>query len=142
MGTFSWILLAAIFTYLVVTTYRRFRQLKNYNSESESEKLIVLSDEKFDKSIAKGVTLVDFWAPWCAPCRMIAPVISELAEEFDGRAKIAKLNVDDNKITASKYGIRSIPTLILFRDGAAVKQITGIKAKSHIIKLITEQLEQ
>jgi thioredoxin 1 len=140
MGTFSWIVLAILFIYLVVTTSRRFRQLKNYKPESESDKLILLNDEKFNESVASGVTLVDFWAPWCAPCRMLSPVVSELAEEFDGQAKIAKINVDDNKASAAKYGIRSIPTMIVFKDGLVVKQFTGIKPKSFISKIIKEQL--
>jgi len=92
-------------------------------------KPLSLTDATFDSEIAEGVTLVDFWAPWCGPCRMIAPIIEELAEEFDGKAGIAKVNTDEEQMTATKYGIRSIPTLIIFKDGKAVDQIIGAVPK-------------
>jgi len=92
-------------------------------------KPLTLTDATFENTIAEGVTLVDFWAPWCGPCRMIAPIIEELAEEFDGKAGIAKVNTDEEQMTAVKYGIRSIPTLIIFKDGKAVDQIIGAVPK-------------
>ncbi len=140
MGTVSWLVLGAIMFYLVYTTYKRYSLLKNYNPEDESDKLLILDDKQFKTSIAKGVTLVDFWAPWCAPCRMIAPIVSDLAEEFDGQAQVAKINIDENKTIAATYGIRSIPTLIIFKDGKPAKQISGIKPKSILSKAIREQL--
>jgi thioredoxin 1 len=93
-------------------------------------KPITLTDADFDAAIAEGVTLVDFWAPWCGPCRMIAPVVEELAEEYEGKAKIAKVNTDDERHTAMKYGIRSIPTLIIFKDGKPVDHIIGAQSKA------------
>lgn len=140
MGTISWLVLGAIVIYLVYTTYKRYSLLKNYNPEDESDKLLILDDKQFNTSIAKGVTLVDFWAPWCAPCRMIAPIVSDLADEFDGQAQVAKINIDENKTVAATYGIRSIPTLIIFKDGKPAKQISGIKPKSILSKAIREQL--
>jgi thioredoxin 1 len=92
-------------------------------------KPLSLTDATFDGAIAEGVSLVDFWAPWCGPCRMIAPIIEELAEEFDGKATIAKVNTDEEQMTAVKYGIRSIPTLIIFKDGKPVDQIIGAVPK-------------
>jgi len=92
-------------------------------------KPLTLTDATFEGAIAEGVTLVDFWAPWCGPCRMIAPIIEELAEEFDGKAGIAKVNTDEEQMTAVKYGIRSIPTLIIFKDGKPVDQIIGAVPK-------------
>lgn len=87
---------------------------------------------------AQQPVLVDFWAPWCAPCRMIAPALEELAEEYAGRVTIAKVNVDDNNDIAGRYGIRSIPTLILFRGGKVVEQFVGARPKADIARLLAE----
>ena len=92
-------------------------------------KPLTLTSDNFDSTIASGVTLVDFWAPWCGPCRMVAPVIDELAEEYDGKATIGKVNTDEQQMIAVKYGIRSIPTLIVFKDGQPVDQIIGAVPK-------------
>lgn len=92
-------------------------------------KYIELTNDNFADTITKGVTLVDFWAPWCGPCKMIAPVIEELAEDFDGKATIAKVNTDEEQDIAIKYGIRSIPTLLVFKDGEMVDQMVGAAGK-------------
>ncbi len=92
-----------------------------------SEKVIVIADANFEEEVlsAKTPVLVDFWAEWCGPCRMVAPILDKLAEEFDGRIKITKLNVDENRNTAAQYGIRSIPTMLIFKDGQIGDQIVG-----------------
>jgi thioredoxin 1 len=82
--------------------------------------------------------LVDFWAPWCAPCRMIAPALEELAEQYAGRVTIAKLNVDENADVAARYGIQSIPTLLLFREGKVVEQYVGARPKADIARLLDQ----
>ena len=92
-------------------------------------KYVELTNATFADTIAKGVTLVDFWAPWCGPCRMIAPIIEELAEDFDGKATIAKVNTDEEQDIAIQYGIRSIPTLLVFKDGELVDQMVGASSK-------------
>jgi len=92
-------------------------------------KYIELTNDNFEATTSEGVALVDFWAPWCGPCRMIAPVIEELAEEFDGKAKICKVNTDEEQDIAVKFGIRSIPTLIFMKDGEIVDQIVGAQSK-------------
>ncbi len=93
-----------------------------------------VNDSSFDAEILQTDTpaLVDFWAPWCGPCKAIAPVVQELAETFGDKIKFAKCNVDDNPVTPGKYGIRAIPTLILFKGGNVVDQITGMVAKSKL----------
>ncbi|NPV54377.1 MAG: thioredoxin [Firmicutes bacterium] len=92
---------------------------------------IEVTDATFQSEIRayKGVALVDFWAAWCGPCRMMAPIVSELAEDYQGKAKIAKLDVDENPETASRFGIMSIPTLLIFKDGQVVDQVIGVQPK-------------
>lgn len=140
MSTIIWIILALLSFYLIYSTYRRYQSMKNYDPANESEKLVQLTDANFAKQISSGVTLVDFWAAWCGPCKMIAPVVSELADQFEGKAKIAKLNVDEQKLTASKYGVRSIPTLIIFKNGEPVDRLVGLKSKANLAKAIEKQL--
>ncbi|MDY0085216.1 MAG: thioredoxin [Bacteroidales bacterium] len=140
MSILIWVLLGIFTLYLIYSTYRRYKLVKNYSPENESDKLVLLNDKNFSKQIDRGIVLVDFWAPWCGPCKMIAPVVSELAEQFEGKARIGKLNVDENKVTAAEYGVRSIPTLILFKDGEPVKQFVGVKPKSAFAKAIEAHL--
>ena len=102
-------------------------------------KYIDLTSENF--SIAKeGVALVDFWAPWCGPCRMLAPVIEELAEEFDGKAKICKVNTDEVQDLAMEYGIRSIPTMLFFKNGEVVDQLVGAQSKQALVEKLNSLL--
>ena len=93
-------------------------------------KYIECTSENFENTIKEGVTLVDFWAPWCGPCRMIAPVIEELAEEYEGKANICKVNTDEQQDLAVKFGIRSIPTILFFKDGELVDQMIGAAGKN------------
>ena len=88
-----------------------------------------LTPSNFEAITNEGVSLVDFWAPWCGPCRMIAPVIEELAEEFEGKANICKVNTDEEQDLAVKYGIRSIPTILFMKDGEVVDQMVGASSK-------------
>ena len=94
-----------------------------------SDQVKHITDAEFPAIVANGVTLVDFWAPWCGPCKMIAPILEELAGELGGKAQIVKINIDDNPEIASQYGIMSIPTLLLFKDGKKVDQKVGALAK-------------
>lgn len=105
-------------------------------------KYLTVSDASFESDVLKSdkPVLVDFWAPWCGPCRMIAPIIEELANDYDGKAKIAKVNVDDNPQISTQFGIRSIPTLLIFKNGQVVDQIVGAVPKSVIEGKLKSQL--
>lgn len=92
-------------------------------------KAIELTAANFDATVKEGVTVVDFWAPWCGPCRMVAPVIEELAGQYEGKVKICKVNTDENQDIAVKFGIRSIPTIMFFKNGEQVDTIIGAAAK-------------
>ncbi|MBR1980218.1 thioredoxin [Candidatus Proelusimicrobium excrementi] len=97
---------------------------------------IHLNDATFDKEVLeyKGVVLVDFWAPWCGPCRMLGPVIEELASEYEGKAKICKINTDDAAEKSTQYRIASIPTILFFKDGELKKQLMGLQSKEELKK--------
>ncbi len=94
-----------------------------------------VSDDTFDREVLQSPlpVLIDFWAPWCGPCRAIAPIVDELAGEYADKLKIVKMNVDDNPRTPARYGVRGIPTLLLFKDGHVRQQIVGAVPKSHLI---------
>lgn len=98
--------------------------------------IVYLDDSSFEKEIASGVTLVDFYADWCGPCRMIAPIIEELSLEFNGKAKIAKLDIEKAQKVTEQYGVTSIPTIILFKDGKEVKKIVGLRDKEALKSLV------
>lgn len=103
-----------------------------------SEKVRIFSDENFEAEVlrSKEPVLVDFWATWCPPCRMIAPFIEAAADEFAGRARVGKLDVDQNPAIADRYGITGIPTLLLFKDGQVVEQRVGALPKAEIVRLL------
>jgi thioredoxin 1 len=103
----------------------------------------VVTDETFNQAVLKSdqPILVDFWAVWCGPCRMVAPVVDEIAREQEGKLKVMKLDVDDNQNTAMAYGVMSIPTLILFKNGQPVERIVGFRPKADMEKKILPHLE-
>jgi thioredoxin 1 len=101
-----------------------------------SDKIKILTDDNFEQEIKQGVVLVDFWAPWCGPCRLLAPAVEALASEYDGRATVAKMNVDDNPSVPMRFMIQGIPTLLLFKDGQLAERIVGLTPKEQIAKLL------
>ena len=103
---------------------------------------VEINDASFKSEVTDSPlpVLVDFWAPWCGPCKMIAPVLEELAQEYDGKAKIVKINIDDNQNTPAQFGVRSIPTLILFKNGNEVEKIIGAQSKDKLKAMLDSAL--
>lgn len=107
-----------------------------------SDKIVAVTDATFEQEVlqAEGPVLVDYWAEWCGPCKMIAPVLDELAEQYGDKIKIAKLNIDENPDTAPQYGIRGIPTLMIFKDGEVAGTKVGAASKSDLSQFIDENV--
>ncbi len=100
--------------------------------------VLAVSDDTFEREVLQSPTpvLVDFWAPWCAPCRAIAPIVDELSKEYDGKLKVVKMNVDDNPRTPSQYGVRGIPTLLVIHGGQVKEQLVGAQPKAKLVSAI------
>ena len=107
-----------------------------------SDKIFQLTDDSFENDVisAVGPFLVDFWAEWCGPCKMIAPILDEIADEFDGKLTVGKINVDSNTSIPMKFGVRGIPTLLLFKDGTVVAKRVGALSKTQLKEFINENL--
>ncbi|EHJ08867.1 thioredoxin [Staphylococcus simiae] len=102
--------------------------------------IVKVTDADFDSKVESGVKLVDFWATWCGPCKMIAPVLEELATDYEGKADILKLDVDENPSTAAKFEVMSIPTLIVFKDGQPVDKVVGFQPKENLAEVLDKHL--
>jgi thioredoxin 1 len=106
-----------------------------------SDKVKTFTDSDFGTSVKSGVVLVDFWAEWCAPCRRLAPTVDQLAEEYNGRLTVAKVNIDENPVTPSQFMVRGIPTLLLFKDGDLKETVVGLAAKDDLARMIDKHLQ-
>lgn len=109
---------------------------KSHSSQDISNNVYILTDENFDKTIKEGVVLVDFWAVWCGPCRILSPIVEEIASETGKKAKIAKMDVDKNKITSYKYNIQFLPTVIIFKNGVPEYRFVGLQDKETLVNAI------
>lgn len=126
-------LVAGVFIYMIISARRHFKSIKNL---PDGKNIRHLNDQNFSASIKSGTILVDFWAGWCMPCQMMVPVLNELSEELAGKVTIAKIDIDAAKSTASRFAVRSIPTMILFRNGKEVHRFVGVKTKDQLLKQI------
>ena len=113
-----------------------FRKMKNIPIVETSKKIIELTDKNFRFQVKNGITLVDFWASWCVPCRMMAPVLNDVAEEAGEKVRVCKVNVEEYQSLAGRYSVRGIPTMILFRDGKEIDRFVGVKSKEFLMNRI------
>lgn len=132
------IIAVVVIAVVAILIMRSYNKMKNAPAVAESELIEHLTAQNFSHKTKSGIVLVDFWADWCMPCKMMAPILNEVAEATDGTATIYKLNVDEQQQVAAKYGIRNIPTMILFKDGKEVERIIGVKPKDYIISSINK----
>jgi thioredoxin 1 len=130
------IIALVVIAVVVILVMRSYNKMKNAPAVADSELIEHLTAQNFAHKTKNGVVLVDFWADWCMPCKMMAPILNEVAAATDGTASIFKLNVDEQQQIAAQYGIRSIPTMILFKDGKEVERIIGVKPKDAVLASI------
>lgn len=134
MPTFGYILLilAGIIVYFILAA----RRMKKMPVVPDNQHVINLTQQNFKSVTQSGIVLVDFWAAWCMPCKMMAPILNEVAEETAGKAKICKLNIEEQQSLANTFKVRSIPTMILFKNGKEVDRVVGVKTKDYLINKI------
>jgi thioredoxin 1 len=133
------IILGIIALSLIFLVNRFKKQLKFLDNVKGSHKINELTDQNFSHKIKEGTALVDFWASWCVPCKIMVPVLNELSEEMEGKVMIGKINIDEQKATAARFGVRSIPTLIIFRNGREIKRFTGVKTKDYLVNQLNNK---
>ena len=132
--------IVAIIISAIVTIFPTQISNSSTNPSGDPVKATHLTDAEFSKTIKQGITVVDFWATWCGPCRIQGPIIDKVAADIGDKAVIAKLDVDKNKLTASKYNVRSIPTIIIFKNGIPVKRFVGVQQKQTLLNAINSYL--
>ncbi|MDD3489148.1 MAG: thioredoxin [Paludibacter sp.] len=133
MQTFLIVLLLVIGSFVILNIYAR-RKIKNMPKVADSDKIITLTDKNFSQQIRNKRVLVDFWAEWCGPCKMMAPILNELAEELPEGQAVGKLNVEEYQSMAQKFQVRGIPTMILFENGKEINRFVGVKTKDFLKK--------
>lgn len=135
--SFLYVLLGLVVIF-VGYVYFNFRKMKRFSQVPDSKDIHHLNEKNFKKATAKGIVLVDFWASWCMPCKMMTPVLNDLSEEMGNRAMVAKVDVEKHQALSTKFAIKSIPTLILFKDGKEVNRFQGVKTKNFLLNKIKE----
>lgn len=132
------LIVIAVFVIVIAALYLMARaRMKNIPVVADSDKILTLTDKNFQHQTKNKLVLVDFWASWCAPCRMMAPVLNEVADELQGSSHIGKVNIEQFQSLAQKFQVRSIPTLILFKNGKEINRFVGIKSKDFLLNQIS-----
>jgi thioredoxin 1 len=134
---------AVIITIALILTavsylYFTARKLKNMPDVPENKNIVILDSGNYQHQLKSGIALVDFWASWCMPCKMMAPILNDLAAEIDGKAKICKVDVQEHQDISAKFSVRNIPTLILFKNGKEINRFVGVKSKDFLMKEINK----
>jgi thioredoxin 1 len=130
------LLIGLLFAILGAYLYIAYKKMKNIPEFEVHSAIKELNDQNFQAQVKNGVTLVDFWASWCMPCKMMAPILNETAEVLGNSASIGKLDVETNRASSAKYSVRNIPTLILFKNGKEINRFVGVKTKDFLLKEI------
>jgi thioredoxin 1 len=130
------IITLAVVAIFILLTLRARAAMKNLPLVADHKNILTLTDKNFQSQVKNKLVLVDFWASWCAPCRMMAPVLNDVATEIESNSRIGKVNIEQYQSLAQKYKVRSIPTLILFKNGVEINRFVGIKSKEFLIKQI------
>ena len=140
----KFIMIVPILLMLSFTNIQAQKKVENNQTPKKVENkevVVTLTDQTFDKFISKGVVVVDFWATWCRPCRMQAPINEEIAKEMGSKLKFGKLDTDQNRTTSQKYSIQYLPTLAIFKDGKLVEQLVGLQQKDVLVNAISKHLK-
>jgi thioredoxin 1 len=136
-----WIAVGLLAAWLVYAFYKRYKMLSAINKTPESDKVKILTDATFKKATEKGVSLVDFWAEWCTPCKIQGPIVNQIAEELGDTVNVCKLDVQNNRQIANELFIKNIPTIIIFKDGKIFQTFVGVKPKPVLIKALKKALK-
>jgi thioredoxin 1 len=128
------IIIAIVLALIVLVNIIARAKMKKAPKVADSDKILTLTDKNFNQQAKGKIVLVDFWAEWCAPCRMMAPILNEIAEELPDGYKVGKLNIETYKTMAQRFNVRNIPTLILFKDGKEINRFVGVKTKDYLLK--------